>query len=1209
SIVYPSNWTSVRVNAPAAGYVNLTIVNASRTLANGTTWDFGVEYQELLQSSPQVNSTPWIIPDDAIPGIWTVILIWNNSLNAANLDHIGMVSISVDVRRRTTTTPIMFSQKYSGLIGDGSDPSNPANVTVDGDPLYINITWFDDYWGKPVNYCEKANVTISADYEPYNDEPPYTTKEFKMTRDGGTFYFLIDDEDYGVSTPIFTPGWCYTGLHTFTIELFSNSTVIDGQLAKRTINGSFFVKVDVSLEISLPDPDLVHPDEYTQGTDHDLWIILSDVSHNKVIDSTSPYYSGLVTANWTLALGNESDNILVRWNGPPYGSTPYNGTLTQKPKFPGVYEGLLDIDPNCMATNSESLDWWEQYYYLNFTAVIAPNVSLDWEFEEVYCMSEFTNDTERMVGTPYEKPTWTKFAVAEARLRFITGAEPPTWLAEPSVYWYDWDNNEITLYVRYFNLEDNISKPLSGLNSYVGLVNSTHYNKTISQREGNVSYLRATTADRGYAGDIYVKSESSESAWTAYDWQEAIEYRWKNDSGGNYDLVPEIDETGYTGNLIKWNETNNYTWGWYYHNFTINKSSTGKFLISITCYKLESYWYNESSVGGADKYKFAPARTEIEIEVKRNLVVLTQRDNFHLIHEYPTSSIYYWNETLTLNLTAWDAINNGTITPSHPDGVWKVGNFSLEYDLIDTFLPLNPLNVGIGIPETSIEGVYAVSYSTYPLYIDNETLGKDFKFRISGALKNYVLDDDGSEPISDQIEIVFRLYSRPTLLEGIKIKGVMESTKNLAEIEKIYKEIELDIVTTHAKYYIPKNRIFTMSIQYNDTSRSSTGGIAINDAETWINITYEMEPALGYQTWVDNFADNLDGIYNYTVNTTGLDPFKEYRVIVSARKKVTFLDNYRYWDDSPPERYFDLEPIRIPVVMEAVNYPVVTQGAIMYIILRVHDPTASGDNPKNLGGAQIEYEIKGPGINMALPLRGFMIPLGVSGYYITTLDTWTSLFDFNLPGTFFFEARLRKFSSDFDPNGDYGNYEDYDTAAMLTSQGNHLVLYINSAGIFGPLTMSIFTGLIGGIVVAGAYLSYETFRILRIPYPLRMIDDSSKKIKRRRKTHAGIMKSREQQVVEEAETKLSMLGVKLEPISPKKLPPPITKVFKKKEEVKELPALTEEQIKAELDAIKDLTTEERLLFLKEIKGLSPNDQREFIAGLKGEPKGTEPKKE
>ncbi|MFX0137270.1 MAG: hypothetical protein ACFFDN_26770, partial [Candidatus Hodarchaeota archaeon] len=41
SIVYPSNWTSVRVNAPAAGYVNLTIVNASRTLANGTTMDFG----------------------------------------------------------------------------------------------------------------------------------------------------------------------------------------------------------------------------------------------------------------------------------------------------------------------------------------------------------------------------------------------------------------------------------------------------------------------------------------------------------------------------------------------------------------------------------------------------------------------------------------------------------------------------------------------------------------------------------------------------------------------------------------------------------------------------------------------------------------------------------------------------------------------------------------------------------------------------------------------------------------------------------------------------------------------------------------------------------------------------------------------------------------------------------------------------------------
>ncbi len=1198
SIVYPTNNTRLRVKAfDDNGYLNMTIMNASRT-GPDFTGNFGIEHNQKFDVGTSVTySTPWVIPLDSIPGKWIYVLWWNNSLTPGQITEVGHVTIVMDVRRRTTTTEVMFSQVDSGLVGNGSDLNKPANITLDGDPLYINITWTDDHWGTPVNYYETANITIDADYPTYDDKPPYTTNEFEMSRDGSNFYYKIGFSDYF--------GWCYTGSHNFTIELFSESTEIDGELDSRKINGSFFVMVDIRIEPTFPNP-LPVIDEYDQGDPLNLLVYIYDESHNKLIDNNSfgSEYYGLVTVNWSLVLGNATIKNLIRTL---WAQNETSGLLSQK--VPGTFDAVIDIDSACEATDEGSSNWWEQYYYLNFSVTIARNDSLDWEFEQVYLMNESTTSDERMVGTPYEKLKWVKFSVEEAEYKFVvssdvTWAEDPIQQTDIDVYWYDWDNDNITIYVRYYGLEDDISRPFSGLNSHVGFVNSTYYNDSIALREGNVSYLRENLK-RVNAGDVSIRSEAEGTAWNK-DWIEAIPYRWTGDTGGHYSLVPEINTTDgyYTGNLIPWDINNNLTWGWYYQNFTVHKALARQYTLYITCQKLDKVWYNETMIGGANPpYKFGKVVKTLDIDVNDNPVVLIQRNN-HLIHD-TTDLKYYWNDILTLNLTAWDALNNGTVTADHPDGSWEVEGFDLEFDLIDMASPLTPINASINIPE--INGKYVAAYSTYSLEAQEEAPGKEFKFKIIGDLQNYTIDDDGTPPIIPQKEITFFLNSRPTSLDGVDIGGVMEKTEDLGDILAIYENLTLDASGYKASpYLIPKNRIFTMSFFYNDTCTRNGG--PINDAYAWINITEGAIPALPGIYWEDNLADNNDGIYNFTIDTTGLKINTEYRVTLSAKKVVTSETNYQQYKISPAERFFNIKVLPIPVVMEEAMYPVATQGELLFIVLKVTDPTATGNSPKNLRGANIEYEIKGPGINPLIPVLGFMVDMG-NGLYITSLDTWDSFFDPKEPGMYIFEARLKGFSNSFDPNDDYGNYNDYDTAAMLTTNQRSLIININSAGPFGPLTGAMILGVIGTVAVVGAYSTYYTIRILRVPYPLRMIEDTDKKIKRRRKTHAGIMKSREQQITEEAEVKLSIFGVKLEPISPKKLPPPITKVIKKEELEKELSPLTEEQIKADLEKITDLTSEEKRLFLKEIKDLSPSDQREFIAGLKGETKEEETKKE
>ncbi|MHA1798433.1 MAG: hypothetical protein ACTSVY_08280, partial [Candidatus Helarchaeota archaeon] len=176
---------------------------------------------------------------------------------------------------------------------------------------------------------------------------------------------------------------------------------------------------------------------------------------------------------------------------------------------------------------------------------------------------------------------------------------------------------------------------------------------------------------------------------------------------------------------------------------------------------------------------------------------------------------------------------------------------------------------------------------------------------------------------------------------------------------------------------------------------------------------------------------------------------------------------------------------------------------------------------------------------------------------------------------------------------------EYEEIAYTDSQF-YILFNLLSDGFMQVYSTPFLWAFIAATVCASVYVSYHGVRILRVPYVLRMIENTNKKINRNRKTHAGVMKSREQQMVELAEVELKMFGIKMEPISAKKLPPPITKRVKKEDEFK-FPAMTDEEIKLELDKIKDLSMEEKTLFSKEIKGLSPKDQREFLIGLGASP--------
>ncbi|MHA1732163.1 MAG: hypothetical protein ACTSU5_09470 [Promethearchaeota archaeon] len=165
-----------------------------------------------------------------------------------------------------------------------------------------------------------------------------------------------------------------------------------------------------------------------------------------------------------------------------------------------------------------------------------------------------------------------------------------------------------------------------------------------------------------------------------------------------------------------------------------------------------------------------------------------------------------------------------------------------------------------------------------------------------------------------------------------------------------------------------------------------------------------------------------------------------------------------------------------------------------------------------------------------------------------------------------------------------GNYESFTLSQKIVFQNPPPGISRASYLIIGISILLMAS--VGGFVTRRLWL-------MRIPFVLRMIDETVEKIKKDKFPPVGVMTGRREYVVNRIIDELSLIGVKWE-------------MAKKSVEEgegeaagteKELPPMGVNDINKRLDEIPGLSTEEKMLFVEELARMGRKEQEEFLESL------------
>ncbi|GAB4310606.1 MAG: hypothetical protein Kow0069_10880 [Promethearchaeota archaeon] len=165
-----------------------------------------------------------------------------------------------------------------------------------------------------------------------------------------------------------------------------------------------------------------------------------------------------------------------------------------------------------------------------------------------------------------------------------------------------------------------------------------------------------------------------------------------------------------------------------------------------------------------------------------------------------------------------------------------------------------------------------------------------------------------------------------------------------------------------------------------------------------------------------------------------------------------------------------------------------------------------------------------------------------------------------------------------------GNYAPIETTIFLLVQNRGTVVPAEALLLLLVSILAV-TTVVGFVVRKGLQM--------RIPFVLRMIDESIKKISEDKYPAVGVMKARREFIVESVVSRLDEVGIKWD----------VTERFsiedlKAKDEEEVRGPMTEEELRTELEKIVSLTPEERTLFLDELKRLKRREQEEFLDSIR-----------
>ena len=1073
------------------------------------------------------GSTPyWNIPITAEASSNYVAMVKWIDNGSGFVDEIGYAAHYIQIKRNITIGSINFNH--------GGDTSN---YVITGEQLDISINIIDPLLAFFQEFDE-ANITF---FYPLKSNPfQIGNTTLSLTKELNTYVYHLDTDGDGEpgQWPVTNAWMGMTGNITFRINLYAESTFLNGHYEYYSLSGWFHNIVDVKYEsidltnaddpkkgsvqeqgsylllnVSLEDQTYGHQDAKTQIPGGSL--INNRTFGTPIPDLYPPYpqprdgiadtWNGTVRIQWAIIEDN-----LSSWTGPSGNPNleeyKWNGTLTQIEGEPNLYSAMIKIPNDAYISETHGT------YYMNVTTTFLEN-EWGWMVKPLSTVLSFTVEEAKGFETDIDR-------------------DPDI---EPTYWWKNSSRGLTRLWIRYYNSTNGFG------------FNSTFLN--------NVESWYVKSYALGYFSGV--PEEIFGRSWNPIYWNHC--------KAGT--LMPD----GVTPDPHAEDPHNNNTWGWFYHDFNWTKiklplasfdnpPTDQEIQIGITADITNETEYQKKSVTFVVHIK--PNSVELNVLLKYEGNPTFLDENYYGIENMTQK--YYWGDILNFTVSANDQIENTTVS-----------DILLRYRLQKT---LSSFTITGWVNETNQQGVYTGILNT-----SDPNLGLTagtYDLWIEGIKQNYSIN-----VLHDLIVLNERdTRLRPEKIAGVFLDSAVADYGRLGEILDINKGKGFDPRET---YRTVPNQTLYINVSLFDNSPRNGGDIL--DA----NIRWVLKKGVEIRLsgWVNT---SVNGIFCITIDLHNFSfDISEYESKFSL-VIIPYKYNYESDDDEgyPGGSYWDFEirigyrPIAlIPITPISMSYsqsnwkwhPI--RFAAMDLISR-----------ENISGVRVDWRIIGT------DLSGIWMEEYAPGYYQVVFDTWPSLFSWIKEGIYRLEAEIV-----FVPGGNYGITTTPDWYGIPNLHGsNGIILVVESEGFLGPLSVYfyIILGVVGAVI--GAYYSYKSYKFLTTPYVIRKIEESIDKISKDKKVAAGVMKSRDHLIFLEATELLRVVGVALKPPPEKKLPPPIEKVAKIPEEkVEKLPEIPIDIISAELDKA-GVRPEEKPILMQQIAELDPLDKKEFLESLIGE---------
>ncbi len=1138
-----------------------SLILVNYTDPSGNPVDPAIYPNTTIQPNTAYIMPYWNIPNDAIGNDHYIAMVkWIDNDGAFN-DEVGFAAHYVQVYRAVTVSPIQFYQSHT---------TSSSNIVLAGEQIQISVDVTDLIISPSLAL---DSVQLVVDYLNKTNPSQILQKTLAMSKTGNTYSYTITTDGSGGSSWLANDAWMGgVGNRTISINLFGNSTYLNGAYQYYQLNGWFHILVDT--EYNLPDPD----ESVEQGISFTLAVELwdntpahnpaitgkanSDKINNRTIgapitdlngDGYADTWNGSVHMYWSIIPSNLSNwfgGNMGNYNNPNY---KWNGTMTLKDGTSNRYEARIRVPADAEPSKPFPSVW----YYVNVTTYIYDN-EWGWKFETMYMTLTYDQGYDTYVLATYDDHIGCFKLDVEEALGFDTKltVEPANTLSSPlQQIWKDPDGQLTRLYVRFFNLTNNV-----GFNSSTLALLSTGGGSW--KVESWVSDLKVPDS---YGTDL------SRIQWSLVT---------------SSTLLPD----GITPDPHQENPANNNTWGWFYadYNWTEVNLGAGTYEGGLLPASFEIYLYAKidnitTPYKASEKTHYItvnpnPVNLTIALRYQGNPSLL---DPNYYLGQIPELK-YYWGDILNFTIRAADTIlNQYTAGISLRYYIYQQGG-----DLI-TWGDINDISGGLysKLFNTS-DPANGITYGDYHVY-----------FR--GILGNHSI-----QPITAFTLILNRRNTQlwPLLITGVFDENSVTNYANIEDIRSANSPRQFDPIYTLQT--VP-NQIITFSVQVLDgTPRNYTSSNVIQDANVswYLRLRGSAETQWRLAGW-SNTSDK-NGIYTFVINLSQMYPaFTEgdygdtFELHIIPRKtNFDSTEDTRYEENNPgsawkqyivihkrPIAIIPIDPITGAPKWDYQNSQSNWKYNPIYFVVM---DLVTGDN---ITGCTVFYEIG--------EITGSMQEVqGTPGLYYVVFDTWPSTFNWESGGQKWLEAQIISGP----PSGLYGTYsaQSWDIARLA---GNFKVsIYVESEGFLGPLTIYfyIILGIVGAVL--GAYYSYKSYKFLTTPYVVRKIEESIDKISKDKKIAAGVMKSRDHLIFLQATELLQVVGVALKPPPEKKLPPPIEKIIKAPEvKVEKIPDIPMEIVSAELDKA-GVRPEEKPILLSQIGELGPGDKREFIESLIGE---------